>query len=63
MRHLMARKMKIALFSFSDPQGRDLAQGLADRLAPEYGYVYGRDYVNWGFKAGDAGPNLKSLSP
>jgi hypothetical protein len=62
MRHLMARKMKIALFSFSDPQGRDLAQSLAERLAPEYGYQYGRDYVNWGFKAGDAGPNLKSLS-
>lgn len=62
MRHLMARKMKIALFSFSDPQGRDLAQSLADKLAPEYGYQYGRDYVNWGFKAGDAGPNLKSLS-
>lgn len=62
MRHLMARKIKIALFSFSDPQGRDLAQTLADKLAPEYGYVYGRDYVNWGFKAGDAGPNLKSLS-
>ncbi|MES2465147.1 MAG: hypothetical protein V4671_31660 [Armatimonadota bacterium] len=62
MRHLMARKMKIALFSFSDPQGRDLAQSLAERLAPEYGYEYGRDYVNWGFKAGDAGPNLKSLS-
>src|SRR5687767_58810 len=34
MRHLMARKMKIALFSFSDPQGRDLAQSLADKLAP-----------------------------
>jgi hypothetical protein len=62
MRHLMARKMKIALFSFSDPQGRDLAQKLADKLAPEYGYQYGRDYVNWGYKAGDAGPNLKSLS-
>jgi hypothetical protein len=62
MRHLMARKMKIALFSFSDPQGRDLAQTLADRLAPEYGYQYGRDYVNWGFKAGDPGPNLKALS-
>lgn len=62
LRHLMARKMKVALFSFSDPQGQELAQKLADRLAPEYDYEYGRDYVNWGFKSGDAGPNLKSLS-
>ncbi|MBC8101588.1 MAG: hypothetical protein H7Z41_03260 [Cytophagales bacterium] len=62
LRHLMARRMKIALFSFSDPQGRDLAQGLAERIAPEYGYQYGRDYVNWGYKSGDPAPNIKSLS-
>lgn len=61
MRHLMAKHLKFAIFAFNDPQGRDLGEQLANKLAPEYGYQYGRDYVNWGYKAGDAALNLKSL--
>lgn len=61
MRQLMARHLKFAISSFSDPQGRELGKQLALKLAPEYGYQYGRDYVNWGFKAGGAAQNLKAL--
>lgn len=53
MRHLMKRKLKFAIFGFIDPQGRELAQKVADRLQSKYGYVYGRDYVNWGFRRAD----------
>jgi len=61
MRHLMAKHLKFAIFAFSDPQGRELGDQLATKLAPEYGYQYGRDYVNWGYKTGDPALNLKAL--
>lgn len=57
MRHLMKRKMKFAIFCFNDPQGRELAQQKADALQRQYGYVYGRDYVNWGFRPPGAAVN------
>jgi hypothetical protein len=50
MRHLMKLHLKFALFDFAYPQGRELAQGIADRIGPKYGYLYGRDYVNWGYR-------------
>lgn len=61
LRQIMSRHLRFALFVFNDPQGRDLGQRLAEKLAPAYGYQYGRDYVNWGYKAGDAALNLKAL--
>lgn len=61
LRQIMGHRLRFAIFVFSDPQGRDLGQQIADKLAPEYGYQYGRDYVNWGYKAGDPALNLKSL--
>jgi len=61
MRHVMRRKLRFAILSISDPQGRELGQQTAEKLAPEFGYIYGRDYVNWGYKAGDAALNLKAL--
>jgi hypothetical protein len=61
LRQVMSHRLRFAIFSISDPQGRELGQQTADRLAPEFGYSYGRDYVNWGFKAGDAALNLKAL--
>lgn len=47
--HMMKRRLHFAILSF-DPQNNTLVQGIADDLAPKYGYVYGRDYINWGFK-------------
>ena len=47
--HMMQRHLHFAILSF-DQQNNALVQGLADALAPKYGYVYGRDYINWGFK-------------
>lgn len=51
--HLMKKRLRFALFSF-DPQGRELGQQAADEVAARYNYVYGRDYVNWGYRPGDA---------
>ena len=62
MRHLMSKRLKFAILSLADPQGRELAQQAADRLSPEFDYQYGRDYVNWGFKTGDAALNVKALA-
>ena len=50
MNHLMKRHLKFAIFDFNDPQGRELAQTIADEIGPKYGYVYGENYVNWGFR-------------
>ena len=58
MRHLMKRKLKFAIFAFADPQGRELGQQTANSLQAQYGYVYGRDYVNWGFRPGGAIVNI-----
>jgi hypothetical protein len=54
MRHLMRRKLRFAIFCFAYPQGRELTQNVADRLEKQYGYQYGRDYVNWGYRPSDA---------
>jgi hypothetical protein len=54
IRHLMMRKLKFAIFGFSDPQGRELGQQAVDKLAKEYDYQYGRDYVNWGYRPSGA---------
>jgi hypothetical protein len=54
MHHLMKRHLKFALFAFASPQGRDLGKDIADRLAPKYGYAYGRDYVHFGYRPSDA---------
>lgn len=54
MRHLMKRKLKFAIFAFNDPQGRQQGQRIADKIERQYGYVYGRDYVNWGYRPPDA---------
>ena len=58
VRHLMMRKVKFAIFGFSDPQGRELGQQAVDKLAKEYDYQYGRDYVNWGYRPAGAATAL-----
>ena len=50
MTHLMMRHLHFAILSF-DPQNNTVTQTqIVEPLAKKYGYVYGRDYVNWGFK-------------
>jgi len=50
MRHLMSLKRRFAIIGFAWPAGPELAQGIAEKIAPQYGYQYGRDWVNLGFK-------------
>lgn len=50
LNHIVSKKMKFAIFAFSDPQGRDLGGTAAKRIAEAAGYKYGEDYVNWGFR-------------
>lgn len=47
--HVMQRHGKFAILSF-DPQNNTVVQGMVEALAPKYGYVEGRDYVNFGYK-------------
>lgn len=59
--HMMKRHLHFAILSF-DPQNNTLVSQLADGLAPKYGYVYGRDYINWGFRPPSVFvPTVKSL--
>lgn len=58
MRHLMKRNLKFAIFCFNDPQGRELGQQVANGLEKQYGYVYGENYVNWGFRPPGAIVNI-----
>jgi hypothetical protein len=59
LRHLMHRHIRFALMAF-DQQSTNLARELVEELAPEYGYVYGRDWVNWGYRA-DVNGTLKGI--
>jgi len=47
--HLMKRHIKFAMLSF-DTQNKTLMPAIADKLAPQYGYEYGRDYINFGYR-------------
>lgn len=49
MRHLMKKKLRFAIISL-DPQGKQLAQRVAERLQGRYGYREGVDWVNWGYQ-------------
>ncbi len=48
--HLMQRHLHFAILSF-DTQNNTVTQTqIVEPLAKKYGYVYGKDYVNWGFR-------------
>ncbi len=47
--HVMQRHLKFGILSF-DPQNNTVVQNMVTALAPKYGYVEGRDYVNFGFR-------------
>lgn len=59
LRHLMKRGLRMAVFSF-DQQGSQFSYNIASRLAREYGYEYGKDWVHWGFRP-IVGVVMKSL--
>jgi hypothetical protein len=62
--HLMKRHIRFALLTFN-PQTNKLMQDIVDDLEKEhhYGCVYGRDYVNFGYKPASAYlPTLKGLT-
>lgn len=47
--HLMMLHLKFAILGF-DPQGPTLVERIANRLAPRYHYVYGVNWIDWGFR-------------
>lgn len=49
MLQLMRDHIPFATMS-ADPQNPQLMENIADPLAKKYGYVYGRDFVNFGFQ-------------
>jgi len=49
MRHVMRHKLRFAILCF-DPQSATLAQTIAERLQPEYGYKEGVNWTNWGYR-------------
>jgi hypothetical protein len=53
LRHLMMRQERIVAVS-TVPAGPQLAQTTLEKLAPEYGYQYGRDYLILGYIPGGA---------
>jgi len=56
--HLMMRHLHFAILSF-DTQNNTITQTqVVEPLAKQYGYVYGRDYVNWGFRPLSAFPSV-----
>lgn len=50
-KHFMSRGLKVVYFSTSVGGGM-YAQAVRDKLAPEFGYEYGKDYAILPFKAG-----------
>lgn len=59
LRQLMRDRIPFAILG-GDPQNPQLTMQLAQQLAPEYHYVYGVDYINWGYKVAYV-PLLKGL--
>lgn len=50
VRHLMSRKIRFALSSFDAPSN-EVAMILLTDLSHEYGYKYGKDWINFGYQA------------
>lgn len=60
--HLMQRHLHFAILSF-DTQNNTVTQTqIVEPLAKQYGYVYGKDYINWGFRpSASFVPTIKGL--
>lgn len=50
IRHLMLRHLHFATLSVGEPQGAKYGPAIATDLAKRYGYVYGRDWIDFGFQ-------------
>ncbi len=50
MRHLMLAHKRFAIISVGEPQGAKLGPAIAADLAKQYGYVYGTDWINFGYQ-------------
>ncbi len=48
-RQLLKDHIPFAIMS-GTPQNTELSQQIVSGLAPQYGSVYGRDYINWGYR-------------
>lgn len=60
--HLMARHLHFAILSFDTQNNTVMQTIVVEPLAKQYGYVYGRDYVNWGYRPQQSfTPILKGL--
>jgi hypothetical protein len=53
-KHLMQKRLKFAIFAFNSLQGAEQGEIAANAAAKKYGYVYGTDYVTWGFRPPEA---------
>lgn len=49
LHHMMRRHIRFAMVGF-DVQGPPNVEKIVEELAPKYGYVYGKDWVNWGYR-------------
>ncbi len=54
IRHLMLRHLRFATLSVGEPQGATYGPKIAGDLAKRYGYVYGKDWIDFGYQI----PNL-----
>jgi len=48
--HLMKRHIHFAILSFETQNNTVMQSLVVAPLAKKYGYVYGRDYINWGYR-------------
>ncbi len=68
LRHCFAKRIRVMVMTL-DPNGAALSEAALSEVAPEYGAVYGRDYVFLGFKPGYAavimalGENVRQAFP
>jgi len=60
--HLMMRHLHFAILSFDTQNNTVMQTIVVAPLAKKYGYVYGRDYINWGYRPASVFvPTVKSL--
>ncbi len=52
IRHLMLAHKRFAIIAVGEPQGAMLGQAIASDLAKQYGYVYGTDWIDFGYQIG-----------
>jgi len=48
--HLMQKHLRFATLTFDTQNDTVMQTSVVEPLAKKYGYVYGRDYVNWGYR-------------